>query len=240
MNGVCVFCLLVAPAQGFALGRVAARQPPAIAHRSSSPQLKDEGTKGAVGGAVLGGLLAGPFGALWGAQLGGAMGSADGQKKQMQERLDKVGLDKATLRDVQIMAQELADAEEALTLVQRSADSQRAVVASLEAEAARMYSDAEALLKAGDEDAARAKLTEKRGVTARLASAELEAAQASDRVSSMERSRGALEQRALQVQALVDRALASEARGGAGGGGSSFELEPEDPLLARFRDLEGK
>lgn len=222
--------LLLSPVSAFLIaGR------PAHGPRRASVQLKDESAKGAVGGAVLGGLLMGPFGALWGAQLGGSWG----ERQAAQARLDKVGLDKTTLAQVASVASELAEAEEALTLVKRSADSQRAVVRSLEAEAARFYGEAEAALKSGDEDAARQKLMEKRGVTARLASAELDATQASERVASMERSVASLEQRALQVQALVDRALASEVRGGgASASTTGLELEPEDPLLARFRDLE--
>ena len=65
--------------------------------RNAAVVLKADETKGALGGAVLGGLLAGPFGALWGAQIGGSMGANARVRKEEEEALERMGLDRATM-----------------------------------------------------------------------------------------------------------------------------------------------
>uniref|UniRef100_A0A7S0JI77 Glycine zipper domain-containing protein n=1 Tax=Calcidiscus leptoporus TaxID=127549 RepID=A0A7S0JI77_9EUKA len=195
-----------------------------------------EGAKGAAAGAVLGGLLAGPFGAIWGSQIGGSIGAAKGEERANEERLERMGLSRDMRATAAACAAELAEAEEGLKLAQNSLESARAVERNLEASASESYAAAQVALQAGDEAAAREHLVMRQQTNGRKSAAQIETYEAVERCARMRSAIDALGERAAQMEALMSRAVAGTTASRAGWPDA---LELEDPLLQKFKDLEG-
>ena len=211
------------------------------ASRSVPVRLAGDGTKGAVGGAVLGGLLAGPFGAIFGAQIGGSMGANKQQQREDEERLTRAGLTKDMIAAANSCAQQLAEAEEGLKVVRSAEGSQRQLVETIERGIKDAYSAAEIALRSGDEAAARTKLEEKAALTRKATAARAELAAATARTVAMQESIGSLSERATQIESKMTQAVSSSSLSAGGQDfDSTFALEVEDPLIAKFRDLESK
>lgn len=221
-------------------------RPRAAILRRRCPVVTGDETKGAIGGAVLGGLLAGPFGALWGAQLGGVAGANARVKRAEEEKIQSMGLDKATVAAMQQCVQELKEAEESLDLVKNAERSQRQVLDNIDTAMTAAYTAAEAALRSGDEALARTKLEEKNALKPRREAAERETAAAASRVATMAASVAALAERAAQLEQAMAKtvAAATSSKAAARSQGMvdapSTEVEELDPLEQKFRDLEGR
>ena len=191
---------------------------------------KDGAVGGAIGGAVLGGLLGGPFGAIWGAQIGGGLGAQRQAAAREQASLERMGLGKEVQAAAQAVARDLQEAEASLQLTKDALQTQQNLVKTLEEAAAALKASAQAALVKGDEAGARAKLVEKQSVTSKITAAQLEVADARDRVARMQSSVAALAAKAGEVEAMIGRSVeaSSELRS---------EIAIEDPLEAKFRDL---
>lgn len=206
---------------------------PASALTRTRPVYADE-TKGALGGAILGGLLAGPFGALWGAQMGGWAGANQRANREAQEKLDRMGLSKEVLAAAAAVAKDIEEAEASLSLVRRAEASQRGLVTTLERQSDVLYQAAQDALRGSDESAARARLEERLMLKPKIASAQAELGAASQRTAALEAAMAALQEQAVRVEAMASRSVSASASV------SAFDLEPEDPLLRRFKELEDK
>lgn len=210
--------------------------------RTRTPMLKDgdglnNGLGGAMGGAVLGGLLAGPFGAIWGAQIGGSVGADRAAKRADEQRMERMGLTKEVRAAAAACAADLSEASESLKLTERAQRSAEVLVAQYDSTVNEAFAAAEAALRSGDEAAARQHLLRKREATVDLDRAKLAVAEAAERAESMRRSVTALEARAAEVEQYMGRAVTSAARS------KDVELSADDlddPLLARFRELEDR
>lgn len=206
------------------------------------------GFGGAIGGAVLGGLLAGPFGAFWGAQLGASVGVSNAEKRQAQRSLERMGLRPEDLQLAQEVATDLREAEEALKMVGDVADAQKKRVAALQADAEKAYAKARDCLADGDESGARRWLERRSDLQAATTRATEELAESDERTRTMQQNVLALAERAAKIELLMSRSVsaASEARRSAPddvprGESAAASYEPlEDPLEARFRELEDK
>lgn len=201
-------------------------------YRSACLAMKDEDTKGAIGGAVLGGLVAGPFGALWGAQLGKMMGSGSRERREQKEQLDRMGLSEDVVKLAQETAQDLANAESSLQLVQRAERSQSSLVRQLDDSMSNIYAAAEKALKDGDESAARSFLEQRQSIKLQKVAAQRELDVASQRVASMEASLAQLAVRATKIEQMVSRTVVSK---------RSLDISLDDPYSSNIEDpLEGK
>lgn len=205
--------------------------------------VKADETKGAIGGAVLGGLLAGPFGAIWGASLGSGFGANARQKREQAEELERMGLSEDMMKLAQQTAQDLAEAESALSMVQEAENSQAALVKRYDDAMSEAYKAAEDALSSGDEDSARRFLVEKNEHKTRKEAAELDLLEAKKRVSTMRSSVTQLAERTAQVEQMMssivaDKKMKSIASRSDAGVVDTFTVE--DPLERKFRDLEGK
>lgn len=203
--------------------------------------LEEEG-KGAIGGAVLGGLLGGPFGALFGAQLGGSMGANARVQRAADEKIQAMGLNKDVIKAAQEIAQELADAEESLELVRGAERSQRNLLAVVDQTMEDAYKAAETALRAGDEATARRQLEERNLQKTKRAGIEAEVTAAASRVATMQASVTSIAERANQIEQVIARQVtATKAKASSGVSADvNLALDAEDPLLKKFRDLEGK
>uniref|UniRef100_A0A6V2PN52 Glycine zipper domain-containing protein n=1 Tax=Emiliania huxleyi TaxID=2903 RepID=A0A6V2PN52_EMIHU len=207
--------------------------------RAAAPRAVDDESKGALGGAVLGGLIAGPFGALWGASLGSSMGAAGRERREEEARLAAMGLDREAVRLAAALAAELAEAEASVSACEEAERSQSNLGERLAAAAAEQYAAAEEKLRAGDEESARALLVERQETQAKAARADAELQEARDRTLSVRRAVSVLSTRAAELEASLDQAAARKAVGSGPVAGAVEAAPPEDPLLARFKDLEG-
>lgn len=140
-------------------------------------------------------------------------------------------------------AAELVEAERSLKLVEQAASSQQALLGTLDEAMASAYSAAESALGAGDEVGARSRLEERQALKGKRALAEAQWREAEARVASMRSNVASLAERASRIEAAISRTVTSAAsREGRSAPPSAapLEMEPEDPLLRKFRDLEGK
>jgi hypothetical protein len=206
---------------------------------------RDEGRNGAIGGAVLGSLIAGPFGALWGASLGNSIGGNQREMRKREEQLALMGLDRETRAIAQRLTDELAEAESGVAICTDAERSQLNFVEQLRASATDYYTEAEARLRAGDEDGARDKLFKRRDVLDKLEEAEKVLREAEERTASMRRSVNILSSRAKELEAsfksaIANRAADSGSRAAAEANVFDAYLPPEDLLLRRFKDLGGR
>lgn len=229
---------------------------PVVVHRSEArfvrtrapcalgPIRRDEGRDGAIGGAVLGGLIAGPFGALWGASLGSSIGSNRREQREREEQLTQLGLNRQTRLLAQQLTEQLAEAESGVAICMDAERSQLRLVEQLRARASDIYAAAEKKLRDGDENAARDLLVERKAMLERLEEAEKVLGEAVSRTEAMKRSVDVLSSRAQELEASFKSAIASRAAASGARAANEYAsdaaLAPEDPLLAKFRELEGR
>lgn len=205
-------------------------------------QAKDRGSGGAlaggVGGAVLGGLLLGPFGAVFGAQLGSSFGR---QRAEDEADIAELGLDAEMVELAQRVASELAEATRNRERMQHVRATFALRVEQLEAEVQLKYNEAMEAVKAENDASARKALDAKQSLQRRLGTLKGDLVAAEQRCAALDRSVTQLEQRALQVASLLQRA-----RGASGSQRTALAAEasalslgaPRDPLLDRFEALE--
>lgn len=179
---------------------------------------------------MLGGLLGGPFGAIWGSQLGSSIGAARAEDRANEERLEQMGLSKEVRQLAAACAAELAEAEEGLQLAQRALESAKGMESQLQAQAAELYEAAQTALIQDDEAKARQCLVERQEVNTRVTAAGIQKMEADDRVNQMQSAVEILGSRAAQLEARMSSAILDKQ--------TTVMLEPEDPLLRKFRELE--
>ena len=209
----------------------------------------DESVGGAVGGAVLGGLLLGPFGAIIGGNVGASFGANKKAARMEDEALRKQGISKEMVAMVTEVAQSLANAEDALKTAKESLGFELEDTLSLEAEANELYNMATAAVQSGDDDTARKHLTERKRVQAKMEDAKRRAAEAKGRVARVEQSVESLASQAKKLESVLKENMASAAELNAREAAAKFqdavtpsveELELEDPLERKFREMEGR
>lgn len=209
----------------------------------------DENLSGAVGGAVLGGLLLGPFGAIIGGNMGANFGAGKKAARMEDEALRKQGISKEMVQMVTEVAQSLANAEDALKTAKESLKFELEDALSLEAEANELYNMASAAVQSGDDDTARKHLTERKRVEAKMEDAKRRAAEAKGRVQRVEQSVESLASQAKKLESVLKENMANAAELNAREAAAKFqdamapsvtELELDDPLERKFRELEGR
>jgi hypothetical protein len=182
------------------------------------------------------------------------VGASAAEQRAEAARLERMGLTRADIDAAQAIATELSELAESLQMVTDAADLESAHVQKLVSDMDEAYIQAQAMMIAGDEVAARKYLERRESAREQLEVARANEEAARDRVAQVSAAGKALAARAAEMQALVSRTVtASAARrldnidqdGRARI--SSFEQDgspPEDPLdsldpiEARFRKLE--
>lgn len=177
-------------------------------------------------------MIAGPFGALWGAQLGSSIGAGQAQQRAAEKRLGAMGITPEMLRDARELAAQVAEAEQGLDLAQRAVDSSVGLETALREQAGVAYKSAEAALRDGDEAAARSKLEEKQRLLLKAQATEAETLDAREREASMASSLATLRASCTRLEQSIQQQSMSS------GQAASYELEPSDPLLDKFKHLE--
>ena len=170
------------------------------------------------------------------------MGANARVKRAANERIEAMGLNKETIQAAQDIAQELADAEESLELVRNAERSQRNLLDVIDSSMEAAYKAAETALRNGDEATARRQLEEKNMQKAKRAKVEAEVTAAAARVATMQASVASIAERANEIEQIIARTVtATKTRSSSGlSSDVNLALEAEDPLLKKFKDLEGK
>jgi hypothetical protein len=193
-----------------------------------------EGVGEMAAGAILGGLVLGPFGALFGAQIGSKFGSKNAASKARQEEMERLGVTQDMLDGAQEVGVALQQSMEGLEATKNSLQTHQSFARSLDREAEELYAKATEKITSGDEGTARTFLLKRTDVQEKLKKILKLCAEEKRRVETMEQNVETIQQRALEVEALLNRTVGAKARQESI---ADFSLEREDPLLKKFRDM---
>jgi len=209
---------------------------PAV-RRNAENRERDGTVAGGVGGAVLGGLLLGPFGAVFGAQLGANWGR---DRAADEAAIEELGIDADMVSLAQLVATELAEAQANRDRVEGIRADLAARVVQLEDDVQARYDDAMAALEADDEAAARRALESKQSLQRRLDGFRKDLEATEQRCATLQRSMMPLEQRAMEVANLLERARSASGsqRTALAADAAMLSTTPRDPLLEKFEALE--
>eukprot|EP00591_Stephanopyxis_turris_P001035 CAMPEP_0195519448 /NCGR_PEP_ID=MMETSP0794_2-20130614/14813_1 /TAXON_ID=515487 /ORGANISM="Stephanopyxis turris, Strain CCMP 815" /LENGTH=274 /DNA_ID=CAMNT_0040648603 /DNA_START=108 /DNA_END=932 /DNA_ORIENTATION=+ len=185
-------------------------------------------------GVVLGGLIGGPFGALFGAQIGANVGSKRAAEKARLNEMKRMGITPEMLEMAKECGVALNRAIDGLKVTRESLETQQAYAKRLDQKNEQVYEEAKLAMSESNEDKARTLLMERQNLTEKLRKALQNCADERRRLQMMETNVEALEERAMEVDALLRRSV-----GAKGLQDTTMALDMEDPLLRKFRDLEG-
>lgn len=189
----------------------------------------------AIAGAVLGTLVAGPFGLLFGSQIGASIGAKNALNKARKEEMERMGITQEMLDSAEQVGIALEQATEGLKATQTSLNTQRSLARRLERDAEELYEKAKAALATGNEDDARKFLFQRTECQEKLKRVLKLCIDEQQRYEKMQENVSAIEKRALEIEALLQRSVSAKTRQT-----TAFEelsLSVEDPLLQKFRDL---
>lgn len=203
------------------------------------PDTANMGMGETAAGAVLGGLLLGPFGALFGASIGSNWGAKNAVNRLRNEEMAQLGLTPEILDMAQSVGQALEQSVAGLEATRDSFETQKRLAQTFETEASRLHDTAMAALQSGDEQAARDTLMRRTQlVQDKLKPTLVSCAEEKRRVEVMESNVAELQKRALEVESLIKRTVASSAVDSSPSMATSkLSLEREDPLLQKFKDM---
>ena len=195
------------------------------------------GTGEAVGGAILGGILGGPFGALFGAQIGASFGATSQLDKARREEMARMGLTPDMLEQANDVGAALRQAVEGLSAARESFETSQRLARTLDAQEKSQYERAKSAISSGDEEAARRSLLERESTKEKLLKVLKLVSEDRKRLAIMESNVEALETRGLEIESLLRRSVGAASMQGSANMNIGLSLEPEDPLLRKFRDL---
>mmetsp|Transcript_12017 Transcript_12017/g.18099 ORF Transcript_12017/g.18099 Transcript_12017/m.18099 type:complete len:262 (+) Transcript_12017:38-823(+) len=199
-------------------------------------KMKKAGSGGAAEtatGAVLGGVLLGPFGALFGAQIGANLGARRAAEAFEKEKMERMGVTPEMLEMVQEAGVTLNRAIDGLKATQDSLSTQQRIARRLDEEVDRLYDEAKAAMLASDETKARELLFERDQRSKKLKKTLEKCIEERNRVEMMKRNVEAIEERAIELESLLNRSVSAKALSDS----SDFSLPADDPLLEKFRNL---
>lgn len=196
---------------------------------------RGRGSSSTLGGAVLGGLLGGPFGALFGAQIGAAFGAASQLDKSRKDEMRRKGLTPEMLEQANNIGVALREAVEGMRATRECVETSQQLAKILDGQEKSLYDQAKSAISSGDEEVARRLLLQRDSVREKLLKVLTSVAEDRKRLLQMKKNVEALEMRGLEVESLLRRSVGAASMKDSVGFGLS--LEPEDPLLQKFRDL---
>lgn len=129
----------------------------------------------------------------------------------------------------------LKQTAEGLKATQDSVETQQRLAKTLDRQSESIYERAKSAIAAGEEEQARKLLMEREAIKDKLINVLRALAEDRKRLAVMESNVEALEARGLEIESLLRRSVGASALKDSSING--FALEPEDPLLQKFRDL---
>ncbi|KAL3796000.1 hypothetical protein HJC23_013057, partial [Cyclotella cryptica] len=208
----------------------------AAQRRAYENRSKGEGVGETAAGAILGGLLGGPFGALFGAQIGASFGQARTVDKARVDEMKRKGITPEMLDMANEVGVALKQSIEGLRATQDSIETSQRLAKTLDKQSESFYERAKNAIESGDEELARKLLMERESVKEKLVKVLKALAEDRKRLSIMQSNVEALEARGLEIESLLRRSVGASALKDSSL--NNFALEPKDPLLQKFKDLE--
>jgi hypothetical protein len=187
-----------------------------------------------VGGAVLGGLLFGPFGMLFGSQIGASLGAQNALNKARQEELARMGINQEMLDTAQEIGFALSQSVEGLEATKQSLQTHQSLARRIDREVEEVYEKAKSAMTENDEETARKWLLKRNELQENLKNVLKTCVDEKGRLARMEDNVKALEKRAMEVEALLQRTVGAKARQDSF---SDFSISTDDPLLQKFKDM---
>lgn len=202
---------------------------------------KDVNVRGAASGAVIGGLVLGPFGAL----VGGWLGKGAGLSRAAEDaELERLGMTRESAKMMQQLVVDFEQSSDVLADITSSCRDFENRATRLKKDVSNAFERAKETLEGGDEDGARAHLTEKVNLEEQLKKAEEAFTDMDMRRRQLKLSVDQLEERLLDVQSQATRARAASAtlKGLDPLEGGAMDGTIRDPLLEKFDkwEKEGK
>lgn len=190
-------------------------------------------------GAILGGLIGGPFGVMFGAQIGANLGSKNAMNRAREEEMERLGITQDMLDAAQECGVALDQSMEAVQASKASLETQQSLARRLDRDSDELYEKAKDAMANGDEDIARSFLLQRTQTQEKLKGVLKLCAEEKKRLEGMKDNVAAIERRALEVEALLQRTVSSKSRmtSAISADVSDFSVPAEDPLLKKFRDM---
>jgi len=186
-------------------------------------------------GVLLGGLIGGPFGALFGASIGANMGSKRALDRARKEEMDRMGVTEDMLKMAEEVGADLERGIDGLKATRNSLETQQAFARRLSSNEEDLYEKAKDALNRGDEEQAKKYLFDRQQLQQKLKKVLLACVEDKKRLETMERNVQILEERAMEVEAMLRRSVGAKTMRDTVGS-ETFALDNEDPLLKKFRD----
>jgi len=204
--------------------------------RSRQQAASNQGAGSMAAGAILGGLVGGPFGMLFGASIGNNLGSKNALDKARKEEMERIGIDQDMLDAAEDTGLALQQSMEGMDATQASLRSQQSLARIIDADVNNLYEKAKEAMASGREEEAKSFLLERNKNQERLKNVLKLCAEEKERINVMEKNVSILQKRALEVEAMLQRAVGGKARQDAS---LDFALsaEEKDPLLEKFQKL---
>jgi phage shock protein A len=175
------------------------------------------------------------LGLLFGAQIGAKLGARGAADRARNEEMDRLGVTQEMLDAAEECGLALQQSMEGLKATQSSLDTHQSLARILDRDATELYEKAKEAMASGNEEAARTALLRRNENQEKLKKVLKLCAEEKKRFEMMERNVEAIEQRALEVESLLQRTVGAKARQDASF--ADLSLSVEDPLLKKFRDL---
>jgi hypothetical protein len=161
-------------------------------------------------------------------------GSKNAALKARQEEMARLGVTQDMLDAAQDVGVALQQSTEGLEATKDSLQTHQSLARILDRDAEDLYAKAKEKLTSGEEESARILLLKRTDVQEKLKKILKLCVEEKRRVETMEQNVQTIQQRALEVEALLNRTVGAKPRQESF---ADFSLEREDPLLKKFRDM---
>jgi phage shock protein A len=167
--------------------------------------------------------------------VGSSLGAKKAVDRARQEEMKRLGLSQDMLDSAEEVGLALEQCMQGLTQVQASLETQQRLARRLDADATALYEKAKDAMAENQETKAREYLFERQKVQDRLKEVLENCVTAKKQVATMEKNAAVLEQRAMEIETLLQRTVGATAMQNTESLGLS--LSQSDPLLQKFKDL---
>lgn len=176
-----------------------------------------------------------PTGALFGASIGANFGAESAMERARKEEMERLGVTDEMLQSARDVGLALDRSLEGLKATRESLETQQQIARRLDAKAEELYDKAKSALASSDDEGAKKYLFERNSVQEKLKRVLTQCAEEKRRYEKMESNVAILEEKAMEVNTLLQRTIGAKAVVDSSNLGLS--LQREDPLLQKFRDL---
>jgi hypothetical protein len=167
--------------------------------------------------------------------MGANFGSKSAMDRARKEEMNRLGVTQEMLDAAQECGLALQQSIEGLEATKASLETQQSLARRLDGDATELYDKAKEAMASQNEEAARTYLFQRTDTLVKLKKVLTQCAEEKRRFQIMEENVKAIEQRAMEVESLLQRTVGAKVRQDASF--SDLSLSVEDPLLKKFRDM---